>query len=132
MSKNNITPTEGIHNQLIPGTTVKGDIFTEGNIKIDGSLIGNLETKGRVVIGETGYVEGKISCINAQISGKVNGKITCEELLSLKSTAQITGNIITVKLTIEPGAQFSGNCSMPNDPETNAAENDTPESDDRQ
>ncbi|MDD4847423.1 MAG: polymer-forming cytoskeletal protein [Bacteroidales bacterium] len=123
MSKSITVPPEGIHNQLIPGTTIHGDIITEGDIKIDGQLIGKLETTGRMVIGETGSVEGEVVCASAQISGSVKGKIHCQELLSLKSTAQFVGNIITAKLSIEPGAQFSGYCSMPNDPSGASASN---------
>lgn len=115
---NKNTPQEGVHNQLISGTIIKGTIYTEGNIKIDGKLIGTLETKGRVVIGETGEVEGEIKCENAQVSGKINGKITCNELITLKSTVVFIGDIITSKLSIEPGAKFSGTCSMPNEIQT--------------
>lgn len=113
MSNKKVVPQEGIHNQLIPGTIIKGDIFTEGNIKIDGKLFGNIETKGRIVIGDTGLVEGEIKCDNAQISGTIKGEIICSDLLSLKATAKFSGNIITSKLSIEPGAQFSGTCKMP-------------------
>lgn len=115
MSNKNV-PQEGVHNQLIEGTVVKGDIFTEGNIKIDGQLIGTLETKGRVVVGEKGKIEGEIKCNNAQISGTMQGKIICTELLSLKSTVLFIGDIVTSKLAIEPGAKFSGTCSMPEIP----------------
>lgn len=124
MNRNSITPQEGIHNQLITGTLVKGNINTEGDIKIDGRLIGKLETKGRVVIGETGSVEGEIVCINAQISGNIEGKIICEELLSLKASAKFTGDIITSKLSIEPGAQYSGYCQMPNGTSEEKSENE--------
>lgn len=122
MNNKNI-PQEGVHNQLIQGTTVKGEIYTEGNIKIDGKLIGTLETLGRVVIGETGEIDGEIKCGNAQISGKMKGKITCSELLSLKSTVCFTGDIITSKLSIESGAKFSGSCSMPAEISMNSTKN---------
>lgn len=113
MSNKNV-PQEGVHNQLIAGTIIKGDIITDGNIKIDGKLLGSLETKGRVVIGETGIIEGEITCECAQISGTIKGKVTCSDLLSLKSTVNFEGDIVTSKLSIEPGAKFSGNCNMPN------------------
>jgi cytoskeletal protein CcmA (bactofilin family) len=94
------------------GTTIKGDINCNGDIRIDGSLQGNLNTKGKVVIGETGKVKGEIVCKNSDLSGELEGKIKVSELLSLKSTAKIFGDIIANKLAIEPGSKFTGNCNM--------------------
>lgn len=94
------------------GTFIEGDIKSEADIRIDGTLNGSLFTKGKLVLGPTGTVEGEISCQNADISGCVNGKIKVTELLSLKSTSKLVGDIVTNKLSIEPGANFSGSCSM--------------------
>ncbi len=99
-------------NLLGVGTEIKGDINSNGDIRIDGSLTGNLRTKGKVVIGETGLVAGEIFCKNSDVEGKIEGKINATELLSLKSTSMIKGDIITRKLAIEPGAKFTGNCNM--------------------
>ena len=111
MSKN-YTPESTSVNLLGAGTTIEGDIKSNGDIRIDGNLIGSLNTKGKLVIGSTGSVDGEIVCQNADISGNVKGKITIHELLSLKSTSKLTGDIVTNKLAIEPGANFSGTCSM--------------------
>ncbi|MBI5218316.1 MAG: polymer-forming cytoskeletal protein [Bacteroidia bacterium] len=96
------------------GTVVKGEILCDGDLRIDGTLNGNLTTKGKVVIGVTGNVNGEINCKNSDISGKIEGKIRVSELLSLKSTAKISGDIITNKLAIEPSAVFTGTCNMGN------------------
>lgn len=94
------------------GTVVKGDINSTGDIKIDGTLEGNLTSKGRLVIGASGFIKGTIQCNNANVFGKIEGKITVDELLSLKSSAKIFGDIFTDKLAVEPNAVFTGNCKM--------------------
>jgi len=67
------------------GTEINGDIKSTGDLRIDGTLIGNLNVKGKVVVGETGKIKGELLCRNSDISGVVEGKITVDELLSLKS-----------------------------------------------
>ncbi len=99
-------------NQIMSGTTLTGDVVCDGNIRIDGTLKGNLVAKGKVVIGASGIVDGEINCQNADISGTVKAKVTVSELLSLKASAKLSGDISTNKLAIEPGANFSGACSM--------------------
>lgn len=94
------------------GTTIKGEIICDSDIRIDGNLNGNLNTKGKVIVGSGGNVHGEINCKNSDISGKVDGKIIVSELLSLKATAKISGDIITNKLAIEPNATFTGTCNM--------------------
>ena len=99
-------------NAIGQGSIIKGDIITEGDLRIDGTLTGSITTKGRLVVGETGLVEGEVICQNALISGTLKAKIQVHELLSLKSSANLLGDIITNKLAIEPGANFTGSCSM--------------------
>ena len=99
-------------NQIKAGTHIDGDIKSDGDLRMDGSLTGTIEVKGRLVVGATGSIDGNISCQNADVSGKIKGKIDVKELLSLKATAKLTGDILTNKLTIEPGANFSGTCGM--------------------
>lgn len=94
------------------GTEIKGDISSNGDIRIDGSLTGNLSTTGKLVIGETGKINGEIICKNSEVLGEIKGKIKVSELLSLKATAKIFGDIATKKLAIEPGSKFTGNCNM--------------------
>jgi len=94
------------------GTVIKGDVISAGDMRIDGVLQGNLQTKGRLIIGSTGKLIGEIDCKNSEISGTIEGKIVVGELLTLRSTAKIMGDIITSKLSIEPGAVFTGTCNM--------------------
>ena len=111
MAKNNINETAS-RNLLGADTTVKGDIESNGDFRIDGTLIGSISSKGKVVVGSTGNVEGEIKCQNADISGKVKANVTVAELLSLKVSAKLSGEVTTGKLAIEPGAKFSGSCNM--------------------
>ncbi|HOU73479.1 MAG: polymer-forming cytoskeletal protein [Tenuifilum sp.] len=94
------------------GTEINGDIKSSGDLRIDGILVGNLNVKGKVVVGETGKIKGELVCKNSDISGVVEGKITVDELLSLKSSARINGDITVGKLAIEPGCKFTGYCNM--------------------
>lgn len=112
--KNMAGPKEnsGVVNLIGVGTTIVGDVTSSGDIRVDGTLKGSINTKGKVVVGSTGIVEGDVSCQNADISGELKAKINVSELLSLKTTAKLDGDIITNKLAIEPGATFSGSCSM--------------------
>jgi len=104
--------TSGVVNLVGVGTTISGDITSSGDIRVDGTLKGSVNTKGKVVVGSTGIVEGDVVCQNADISGELKAKISVTELLALKSTAKLDGDIVTNKLAIEPGATFSGSCSM--------------------
>ena len=99
-------------NLIAPGTTITGDVVSDGDIRIEGSINGNINTKGKVVVGVTGKVNGEIFCKNFDLSGKIEGKVNAEKLLSLKSTANILGDINAGKLAVEPGAVFTGNCKM--------------------
>jgi cytoskeletal protein CcmA (bactofilin family) len=111
MAKNNETEPAAI-NLISNGTDISGDIKSNGDIRIDGSLTGNLNTKGKVVIGVTGKVNGEVICKNSEVSGSVEGKISVSQLLILKASSKILGDIATSKLSIEPGAKFTGNCKM--------------------
>jgi cytoskeletal protein CcmA (bactofilin family) len=102
-------------NRISAGTEIKGNIKTNSDIRIDGILEGNISTAGKLVLGETGRIKGEISAKNSDIEGEVIGKITIKDLLSLKRTAVIQGDIITNRLAVEPGAKFSGHCEMIND-----------------
>lgn len=104
--------TNGVVNHIGVGTTITGEITSSGDIRIDGALKGSINTKGKVVVGTTGMVEGDVVCQNADISGELKASISVSELLSLKSTAKLHGDILTNKLAIEPGASFTGSCSM--------------------
>ena len=110
-SNKNTKMTEVI-NTIGAGTIVTGDVQSKGDIRVDGSLKGSLNTSGKVVLGKEGVIEGDVICNSADVSGTIKAKITVSQLLSLKSTAKLNGDIITNKLSIEPGASFTGSCSM--------------------
>jgi cytoskeletal protein CcmA (bactofilin family) len=99
-------------NLIQAGTSITGDIESNGNIRIDGNLKGTINTGGKVILGSTGSVEGDIICSNADVEGRINGTVKVKELLSLKATALVSGEIFTDKLAIEPGARFTGSCRM--------------------
>ena len=105
------SPNQSI-NIISEGTKIKGDVIANGDIRIDGELMGNISAKGRLVIGPKGKIEGQIMCNNIEISGYVKGKITASELINMKSTSQIVGDIIAGRLSVEPGSMFSGSCVM--------------------
>lgn len=102
----------GKTNRLVEGTTINGDIDSPSDFRLDGILIGNFQSKGKLVIGPSGSVKGEILCQNADIEGKFEGKIHVSELLSIKVTAKIQADMICGKLAVEPGAEFTGTCNM--------------------
>ncbi|ULQ57044.1 polymer-forming cytoskeletal protein [Flavihumibacter rivuli] len=106
------------------GTTLKGDINSNGDLRIDGHLIGNINTTAKVVIGANGIVEGDIIGTQADIMGKVTGTIKVKELLQLKASAVVNGNIHAGKLQVEPAATFNGGCHMGNAGEKSTAMNE--------
>ena len=111
MAKNNETENPSI-NIIRKGTEINGDITCSGDIRIDGVLNGTLISEGKLVIGSSGIIEGEATSKNADLSGKIKGQLIVKELLQLKATANILGDINTNKLSIEPGANFTGSCNM--------------------
>lgn len=111
MARNNEVDASEINN-IRSGTEIKGDIVCKGDIRIDGKLIGDLTSEGKVVVGEQGLIEGNVVCAYATVFGSMKVNIKVNELLTLKSTANLVGEITTNKLQIEPGANFSGSCKM--------------------
>ena len=99
-------------NIITSGTVIKGDITASGDFRLDGILEGNIQLNGKLVIGDSGVVNGNVLCMNANIIGTVNGNLSVKELLSLHSSARVKGDILINKLSIEPGAIFTGKCNM--------------------
>ena len=119
----NYTDLLGKTNRIVEGTIIKGDIISKADFRLDGELIGNFQSQEKIVIGPTGIVIGDIQCNNADIEGKFVGKIKVLELLNVKDTAIIQGEVTVGKLSVEPGADFSASCVM-NTNFTNTVEND--------
>jgi cytoskeletal protein CcmA (bactofilin family) len=94
------------------GTTVKGDISSNSDLRIDGTIIGNVQSSAKIVIGANGIVEGDIIGNQADIVGKVTGNIRAKDLLQLRGECSVTGNLYAGKLQVEPTATFNGQCHM--------------------
>lgn len=106
-------PANGNGTTLIgSGTTLKGDISSNSDLRIDGTVIGNIHSTAKVVIGANGVVEGDISGNQADIIGKVTGNIKAKDLLQLRGDSTVTGNLYAEKLQVEPSATFNGQCHM--------------------
>jgi len=101
-------------NAICEGTIINGDIVAKNDLRIDGDLNGNMTTTGRIVIGISGTVTGEIKCNNIEVLGAVNGDIEAHDVVTLKGDAKVTGNIITKRLSVEPGIVFNGFCKMSN------------------
>lgn len=99
-------------NLIAHGTRIEGDIDSAGDIRIEGYISGTVKTKGKIVVGESGQIEGQVQCQSADISGRAKIKLEVSELTTLRATSNFTGDIITKKISIEPGAVFSGSCQM--------------------
>ncbi len=112
MAKENHEINPQVINLIAKGTLITGNIQSDGDIRIDGELTGNIETKGRLVVGASGKIDGDIKCKSCEIAGSINGKLFISEILSLKASSAVSGDIVTGKLSIEPGAYFAGTCAM--------------------
>jgi cytoskeletal protein CcmA (bactofilin family) len=108
---NNI-PSSGTLNSLVQGTVVEGTIRTESDIRIDGTIKGDLTCTAKVIIGPTGYVEGKVKCVNAIIEGRFEGILHVEDLLNVREAANVVGDINCGKLMVATGAVFNVSCDM--------------------
>lgn len=94
------------------GTTIKGDIHSNADLRIDGTLVGNIHCSAKIVVGKNGVVEGDILGNHADIVGKISGNIRVKELLQLRGDCVVNGNIFAGKLQVEPTATFNGQCHM--------------------
>lgn len=99
-------------NVIGKGTILEGNVETFGNIRIEGKVTGNVKSKSKIALGNSSHIDGNIMAQNADIEGEVKGRIEISEMLVLKATAVIHGDIITGKLVVEPGAVFNGSCKM--------------------
>jgi cytoskeletal protein CcmA (bactofilin family) len=110
--KNVKAPGLGQTNRIVEGTVITGNIESKTDFRLDGILIGNYTSTSKLVIGPSGEVQGDIKCVNVDIEGKFTGKLDVSELLGVKATAKIKGEVIAGKLSVEPGAVFDASCAM--------------------
>ncbi len=111
-SPKSYTDLLGKTNRIVEGTIIVGNIISHADFRLDGELTGNFSSQGKIVLGPAAVVKGDISCKNADIEGKFDGKIEVTEILSIKANATISGEVICGKLAVEPGADFTASCAM--------------------
>ena len=99
-------------NVIAKNSTFVGEISSDGDFRVDGILEGTLKTKGKVIIGVDGFIKGTIEATNAEIEGKFSGELSIANILTIKAAANISGDIVVGKLSIEPGATFNASCLM--------------------
>jgi cytoskeletal protein CcmA (bactofilin family) len=107
-----VSQTQGILNIIGQGTRINGDLISNGDFRVDGAIEGSVKVGQRLVIGGTGKILGNIEADSATVAGHIKGNVTVKNVLELKPSAKIDGDIITNKMVIEAGAQFNGRCTM--------------------
>ena len=112
MSKNGSGPSSSSHNVIAAGTKLIGQIIAEEDFRIDGAIEGNINCKGKIIIGPSSIITGDIECVNVDLMGRINGNITCSDTVILRSMSLLCGDIKTQIIEVEPGANFTGSCSM--------------------
>jgi len=112
MKSTSSEPSTGSTTIIGAGTTITGDIESTGDIRIDGTLLGNVIARAKVLIGAEGNVEGAIRGGNADVLGKVTGQMDIKEVLQLRGKCNVDGDIFAGKLEVEPSATFNGRCHM--------------------
>ncbi len=105
----------GAVSTIAAGTTINGDMESDSDMRIDGNIIGNVYCKAKIVLGESGIIQGDLHASNADLFGTVNGNVITKDLLCLKSKSTVNGNVNTKRLQIEPNAIFNGQCKMTTD-----------------
>ncbi len=108
----NISANSSALNSLVQGTIVEGTVRAESDIRVDGIIHGDLTCSAKVIIGPTGEIKGEVKCVNAMIDGKFEGKLYVEDLLTVRETAIVNGDIHTGKLIVQSGAVFNVTCDM--------------------
>ena len=126
MAKSIETESNAI-NLIGVGTTIEGNITSNGDIRVDGGLNGNVNTKGKVIVGESGKINGEVYCKNFELEGSIEGKVFISELLTLRAKSKLVGDITANKLAIEPGAVFTGKCDMSGNNMPNVGKTPEPE-----
>ena len=112
MTKEKAIASGVVHNTIATGTRIVGSIIAENDFRVDGEIDGEMICQGKVVVGHSGLMKGKLTCMNAEIVGRVEGEVKVSEVLVLKSTASVNGDIKIATLVVEPHAKFNGTCAM--------------------
>lgn len=125
--KQNVGSSEVEANNIIgKGTKIIGDLLTQGNIRIDGEINGNITSKSKVALGTGSNLKGNLVASNAEIEGEITGNIFIAELLVLKANAVIHGDVCALRMITEPGAKINGQCKVGEAPKvTTSLQNST-------
>jgi cytoskeletal protein CcmA (bactofilin family) len=115
--------TGALYNALTSGSKIIGTIITDSDIRVDGTIEGDVKCSGKMVIGEQGLVKGTVECQSAEIMGTLDGKINVKYTLALRATSRLKGEINTQTLMVEPNAIFNGSCTMGNDSDKEKIDN---------
>ena len=101
-----------LYNAITAESKIIGTIVANNDIRIDGTVEGDIQCRGKLVIGEKGFVHGNIQCTNAEVQGRIEGKVEALQTLALRASANIQGDVVTQSLIVEPNAIFCGTCQM--------------------
>ena len=112
LNKKTPIPKELSHNQFGSDTHITGQIKGKGNYRIDGTLEGDINASGKIVIGQNGKVIGNVTCTEADVSGTIKGTVKISGLLSLRKSSNIEGEVFINQLIVEPGANLNAKCQM--------------------
>ena len=119
MSKTETVVNVNSISRISAGTVIKGEILSPTDIRIDGTFEGRIQSKGRVVVGETAVIKADIVCENVDLWGKVEGNLFVKDTLSLKEGCVVSGNLHIRRLSVELGSTFNGNCKTITEAEFN-------------
>ena len=98
--------------RIAEGVSLKGDLSSRNDVRLDGCIEGIVYSQGRVVVGENAVIKGSVLCSNIDLWGQVEGDMYASEVLVLKSSAKVKGGIHTNKIQVEMGARIDGTCEM--------------------
>ena len=108
--ENTIEPMSADINRISEGTTIVGSINTKGDLRIDGRVEGTINATGKVVVGSTGYIKGDLAAGTLDMMGHIDGNVVVSDVVMMKSSAAIDGNVLTGQLFVESGARLNGHC----------------------
>lgn len=123
MAKEVVQNSGIIYNSLTNGSKIVGKIIADSDFRIDGEVEGEIACKGKLIIGQKGFLKGSITCNNTEILGRVEGTLLVFDTLTLRETAIVNADVRTKVLVVEPNAIFNGSCSMQNNLEKESEEN---------
>ncbi|MFP8488042.1 bactofilin family protein [Gracilimonas sp. Q87] len=115
-------------NIISEGTKLKGDLNSDSDIRVAGTVEGEARSKGKIIITANGNINGNLDSADADIAGKIDGEVKVSNKLTLRASAVIDGNIYTKTLIVEEGAQINGSCRMGSDAKSYSSSKETEKS----